>query len=127
MPQHAKARSRTWGIAVAVVLLSAISAAGAVWKLWGPAAPAIPPVGMVYQADTVVGFGTGAKFDSGRTQIEFSEITNANRLNLNRPFEFEKHVLMIARVHEAKDQPAGALPGSRTLLGVTAKVVGKRD
>jgi hypothetical protein len=128
MSQHARSRSRAWGIAGAIVLLSAISAAATVWRSSGSSAPSIAPVGSIYQSNIVVGFGSGAKFDpADRTRIEFSEIGNARRLDLRQPFEFEKHILKISRVHYVRDQPGDTSPGSRTLQGVVAQVIGKRQ
>jgi hypothetical protein len=134
MPHHAKSRSRTFGIAIAVVALSTIGATAAIWQSSSkPPARAIPTVGSIYQANIVVGFGTGAKFDpADRTQIEFSEIANAGRLDLRQPLEFEKYILKVTRVYEVKDElstggPSAISPGSRRLVWVVAKVIGKRE
>ena len=134
MSNHAKSRSRTFGIAVAVVALSTIGATAAIWQSSSkPPARAIPTVGSVYQANVVVGFGSGAKFDpADRTLIEFSEIANAGRLDLRQPFEFEKYILKFARVYEVKDElsaggPSATSPSSRRLVWVVAKIIGKRE
>ena len=87
----------------------------------------------VYQANIVVGFGSGAKLDpTDRTQIEFSEIANAGRFDPRQPFEFEKYILKVTRVYEVKDElttggPSAISPGSRRLVWVVAKVIGKRE
>lgn len=87
-------------------------------------APTIASAGSVRQGNALVGFGVGARRDKyDATRLDFTEITNASKFDVTREFEFQNYQLKLARVHVIRE---ASPDGSRTLAGVTAKIVSQR-
>jgi hypothetical protein len=135
MPTPTRQRLRNARVALACIAFSAIGAAAMVWWFSDSSGsrgqPELAALGSVFQSDTIVGMGVGAKFDPVDTRrLHFAEITNANNFDFRRDFEFQKYVLKVVRVHEVKDRAdadSSTPHTSRTLVGVVATVIWKRD
>src|SRR5437868_5727395 len=123
MSQRPNPRIRTLRLCAALAGLAVCATGLAIWQFprASRASPTLAAVDNIFQADAVVGFGIGAKFDPRDPgQIEFAEITNASRLDFRKEFEFQKYILKLSRVYEVKDvapsSPAAAAFGDNRTL-----------
>jgi len=118
--------SSKWAPRIAALFATAGAMAGLV-TLWPTislalfqSAPPVVTTGSIMQGGAYVGFGTGARRDKyDLTRLDFTEIANASRFDLNREFDYDGYRLKVSKVFLVRD---GTSEG-RKLEGVTATIV----
>jgi hypothetical protein len=131
MRKKQAAISSKWAPRIAAIFATAGIIAGVLtmWPtvhlaLFAPT-PAIASAGSIMQDNALVGFGVGARRDKqDPTRLDFTEITNASKLNYNKEFEYQNYVLKLSRVHIVRD--AASFGAGRTLEGVRTTIVRER-
>jgi hypothetical protein len=130
MPRKQPAISSKWASRIAALFATAGTIAGLV-TLWPTISVALfqsaPPVvsaGSIMQGGAYVGFGVGARRDKyDLTRLDFTEITNANRFNFNKEFDYENYRLKLSKVFLVRDATAD---GGRKLEGVSATIISQK-